>query len=235
MADRSGGHGKPGWEISSEVIPCAVALGVGEPEVDVGPAAGVHRLDRVLDAGGRGLEVLVELAELLAADLHDELVLVAGLEQQPGGCLQDVGTQALSLPPAGTPARGGRAARGRGRQVLVTSATRLGTSSRKPMRSCSRRSGRGAHQLALPARRMNAGTSSARIRVASTTIASALPIPNSFRKVTCEVAKAMNTIASSAARVVTMRPLRSRPVATDEIVSPLRSYSSLIRESRKTS
>jgi hypothetical protein len=25
MADRSGGHGKPGWEISNEVIPCAVA------------------------------------------------------------------------------------------------------------------------------------------------------------------------------------------------------------------
>lgn len=82
---------------------------------------------------------------------------------------------------------------------------------------------------------MNAGTSSARIRVASTTIARALPIPNSFRKVTWEVAKATNTIARSAARVVTMRPLRSRPVATDQVVSPVRSYSSLIRESRNTS
>jgi len=100
-----------------------VALGVGEPEVDVGPATGPHRLDRVLDARGRGLDVLVEHAELLPADLEDELVLVgemqvdrgrgdthgvgdapnrhgrlvAGLEQQAGGGHQDVGTQPLSL------------------------------------------------------------------------------------------------------------------------------------------
>ena len=73
------------------------------------------------------------------------------------------------------------------------------------------------------------------MRVASTRMARAVPIPNSLRKLTCEVAKATNTIASRAAAVVTMGPVRSSPTATAATVSPVRSCSSLIRDSRNTS
>ena len=82
---------------------------------------------------------------------------------------------------------------------------------------------------------MNAGISRARIRVASTRMARAVPIPNSLRKLTSEVAKATNTIASRAAAVVTMRPVRSSPAATEATVSPVRSCSSLILDNRNTS
>ena len=118
-----------------------------------------------------------------------------------------------------------------GRQIF----TRLTVDENLVMGGLRRRSGAGAHQLALPARRMNAGTRTARMRVASRMTARARPSPNSLMKVTWEVAKARKTTASKAAAAVTMRPVRSSPRATDDTLSPEASYSSLMRESRKTS
>jgi hypothetical protein len=82
---------------------------------------------------------------------------------------------------------------------------------------------------------MNAGTRVARMRKASMSTARARPRPNIFRKVMPEVAKATNTTAISTAAAVTMRPVRSRPTATDVSVSAPLSCSSLMRESRNTS
>ena len=61
------------------------------------------------------------------------------------------------------------------------------------------------------------------------------PIPNNLMNETLDVAKATKTMASRAAAAVTMRPVRSRPTATAWRLSPVRSYSSLIRDRRKTS
>lgn len=93
----------------------------------------------------------------------------------------------------------------------------------------------GAQQLASPERRMNAGTSRPRISVASITIASARPMPNILMNVTPLSPNEANVTASSAAAAVTMRPVRSRPVATAWVLSTVRSYSSLMRDSRNTS
>ena len=51
----------------------------------------------------------------------------------------------------------------------------------------------GAHQLASPARRMNAGTSVPRMTKASSSTARVRPMPNSLMKLTSLVAKARNT------------------------------------------
>ena len=104
-----------------------------------------------------------------------------------------------------------------------------------PQRAYTRRKGPGAHQLASPARRMKAGTSVALMRVASMSTAIAKPTPKSLMNVIFEVAKAMNTTAMRAARAVTMLPVRSRPMATECTLSPVRSCSSFIRDRRKTS
>ena len=111
----------------------------------------------------------------------------------------------------------------------------MGADSLMPKRSCRRRRGAGAHQLKSPARRMKAGTRAPRTRVASMAMATASPTPKSLMNDTPEVAKAKKTAARSRAAAVTMRPLRSRPRATDETLSWVRSYSSLIRLRRKTS
>src|SRR3954467_1843492 len=79
--------------------------------------------------------------------------------------------------------------------------------SENPMRSCSRFIHGGAHQLASPASFMNAGTSVARISVASISTASASPSPNSLMNDTLELANAMKVTANSAAAAVTMRPV----------------------------
>ena len=60
-------------------------------------------------------------------------------------------------------------------------------------------------------------------------------MPNSLMKVICELTMATNVTLSSTAAAVTMRPVRSRPRATDRSLSPVRSCSSLMRERRKTS
>ena len=50
-----------------------------------------------------------------------------------------------------------------------------------------------------------------------------------------EVPKARKVTERRAAAAVTIRPVRSRPMATEAVLSPVRSCSSLILESRKTS
>ena len=82
---------------------------------------------------------------------------------------------------------------------------------------------------------MNAGTSVARITNASMSTASASPSPNSLMNVMLDVANARNTTLMSSAAAVTIRPVRSRPSATDAVLSPVRSCSSLMRERRNTS
>jgi len=61
-----------------------------------------------------------------------------------------------------------------------------------------------------------------------------MPPPSSLSRPTLEVPSAMKTMASRAAAVVTIRPVRSSPMATAAVVSPHASYSSRIRLSRNT-
>ena len=70
--------------------------------------------------------------------------------------------------------------------------------------------------------------------VASISTASAVPTPFSLMKMICEVAKAPIAIAKSSAAAVTMRPVRSSPIATASESDAPASRASLIRESRKT-
>ncbi len=70
---------------------------------------------------------------------------------------------------------------------------------------------------------------------ASISTAMPRPMPNILMKLTPDVPKAKNVTDRSSAAVVTMRPVRSRPRATAWSLSPVRSCSSLIRESRNTS
>ena len=109
------------------------------------------------------------------------------------------------------------------------------TCSLMPQRSWNRRRGPGAHQFQSPASRMNAGTSVPRMRKASISTARVRPMPNSLMKLTRLVAKARNTTAISTAAAVTIRPVRSRPRATERSLSAPWSCSSLMRDSRKTS
>jgi glycosyltransferase involved in cell wall biosynthesis len=106
--------------------------------------------------------------------------------------------------------------------------------SENPANAWRRRSGAGAHQLTEPSSRIRAGSSSARISVASTISATAMPAPSSLSRLMPDVARAMKTMASSAAAVVTIRPVRSRPRPTAAVVSPVRWCSSRIRDSRNT-
>lgn len=93
--------------------------------------------------------------------------------------------------------------------------------------------------MARPAKRMKAGTRTPRTNVASMRTASAIPTPNNLIKLTCEVATAIKTIDINAAAAVTIRPVRSRPVATAAVLAATErsewSHSSLMRESRNTS
>ncbi len=82
---------------------------------------------------------------------------------------------------------------------------------------------------------MRAGVSVARTRKASTSTAIIRPKPNIFTSVTSEVEIAVKTMASSTAAAVTTRPVEPMPATIAWSLSPVRSYSSLMRESRKTS
>ncbi len=86
--------------------------------------------------------------------------------------------------------------------------------SRRPIRACRRRRGRGAHQARSPRRPISAGTSSARTNVASIATASAAPKPSSLMKKMSEVTNAPIATQNSSAAAVTRRPVRSRPWAT---------------------
>ena len=175
------------------------------------------------------------------ADRHRRLVV--GLVEQLADRGEDLLAELLALAAAGPGTRAESRAAGPLQHTSVlgvdavssASSSSRSTCSENPKRSWKRRSGPGAHQLASPARRMNAGTSVERIRKASTSTASVSPMPNIFMNDTWPVAKARNTTAISTAAAVTIRPVRSNPTATDVTVSEPRSCSSLIRDRRNTS
>ena len=70
--------------------------------------------------------------------------------------------------------------------------------------------------------------------VASIRTASAVPRPTSLMKMISEVTKAPIAIENSSAAAVTIRPVRSSPIATDSESEAPPSRASLMRESRKT-
>src|SRR5215468_5667201 len=72
--------------------------------------------------------------------------------------------------------------------------------SARPMRVCSRRSGAGAYHAARPSIRWQAGTSTARTRVASMSTANPAPMPNSCRKLTVAVALAKKVTVAGEVR-----------------------------------
>ena len=84
-----------------------------------------------------------------------------------------------------------------------------------PIRSCRRRSGRGAHQFHLPSSSISDGHEQG-ADDASRRSAPRAPCrrPFSLMKMICEVAKAPIAIANSSAAAVTIRPVRSSPIAT---------------------
>ncbi len=69
---------------------------------------------------------------------------------------------------------------------------------------------------------------------ASISTASAEPSPSSLMNTSFEVAKAPMATANSSAAAVTIRPVRSRPIATAAESEAPASRASLIRESRNT-
>ena len=83
-----------------------------------------------------------------------------------------------------------------------------------PSRSYSLANGLGAHQITLPSTRMNAGTSSMRTSVASTSTASVSPTPNIRMNETCAAVSAANAIDINSAAAVTTRPVRATPSMT---------------------
>ena len=82
------------------------------------------------------------------------------------------------------------------------------------VRARSRRRGPGAHQFHLPSSSMSDGTSRPRITEASISTASAVPRPSSLMKTIFEVTNAPIATENRSAAAVTIRPVRSRPIAT---------------------
>ncbi len=80
-----------------------------------------------------------------------------------------------------------------------------------------------------------AGTSMTRTMVASTMSATIMPTPISLMNVMPDAENAPTTMTSSSAALVITPPVRCRPLATAAVLSPVTSYRSLIRDSRKTS
>ena len=93
----------------------------------------------------------------------------------------------------------------------------------------------GNHQLASPSSSIVAGTSTIRTSVASTNIAVARPMPNILRNTWSPSTNEPNTHTMIAAAAVMTRAVSARPSATEVALSPVRAYSSRIRDSRKTS
>ena len=69
---------------------------------------------------------------------------------------------------------------------------------------------------------------------ASISTASAVPTPSSLMNTSLDVANAPIATANRTAAAVTIRPVRSSPIATASESDAPRSRASLIRESRKT-
>ena len=82
---------------------------------------------------------------------------------------------------------------------------------------------------------MVAGTSTIRMRVASMRTAAASPMPNILAMTSWPRTKERKTVTMMAAPAVMTRADLARPSATASALSPVRSYSSLIRDSRNTS
>jgi hypothetical protein len=105
-----------------------------------------------------------------------------------------------------------------------------------PMVGIERSKNRGIHQLAGPSSSMIEGTSTIRTRVTSSSTATAKPRPNTLRMCSGSLItnepKTQNMIAAAA---VMTRPVTARPSATDVEFSPVRSHSSRMRDSKKTS
>jgi hypothetical protein len=81
---------------------------------------------------------------------------------------------------------------------------------------------------------MSEGTSRPRITKASISTASAMPSPSSLMKTSFEVTKAPIATENRSAAAVTIRPVRSSPIATAWSLGTPPSCASLIRESRRT-
>jgi hypothetical protein len=109
-----------------------------------------------------------------------------------------------------------------------------GSPSESPIRSCSRRSGIGAHQFHFPSRPISAGTRNERTTNASTSTPTAVAIPICWMKEIELVLNAPIATASRIAAAVTTLPVRPSPVATASRSARPDSRASLIRPSRKT-
>lgn len=81
---------------------------------------------------------------------------------------------------------------------------------------------------------MSDGTSSARMIDASISTAKAAPMPSSLMSTIEDVANAPIATANSSAAAVTIRPVRSSPIATPSELDAPASRASLIRKSRNT-
>jgi len=82
---------------------------------------------------------------------------------------------------------------------------------------------------------MVAGTSTMRTTVASTSTATAMPRPNSFNWRSTPSTNALKTHTMMSAAAVITRAVTASPSATAEALSPVRSNSSFMRDSRNTS
>ena len=82
---------------------------------------------------------------------------------------------------------------------------------------------------------MNAGTSTSRTNVASTRIASVRPVPNNRMTDTWAAINAANEIAMISAAAVITRPVPARPPRMACSLLRVRSQTSRIRLTRKTS
>ena len=143
----------------------------------IGPALGVAELDRVVG--------VVDRVDTRATSC---------VSQRGGASIPRVYHSPRSFRSVTPPGRG--AGRGRDRLVLPDPVAEVPA---PDQRRCPPVDG--------PARRMNAGTSVARIRNASTSTASASPRPNSLSCTTSDVVSPRNTIVSSSAAAVTMCPV----------------------------
>ena len=98
-----------------------------------------------------------------------------------------------------------------------------------------RATGDGSHQFHRPSSCIVAGTSNARITVASKTMPAASPIANCLMSGPGPVESVKKANINTSEALVTSLPVRARPCATACCVLPVSSYSSLILVSMNTS
>ncbi len=133
-------------------------------------------------------------------------------------------------------ARPGRPAPAPGSDSKDRAGTPAGTARPSTLsRGMIRFSQRGSHQFARPSSSMVAGTSTMRTSVASMSTATARPRPMSLMARSSATTKLPNTHTMMAAAAVITRAVDASPSTTARLLSPERSYSSLIEDSRNTS